>query len=352
MRWRLALVVVALAAAFLPIPRGAIESIYSGRFFPIIQRIATSISNRAPFPLFDPLVLGVVAWWFAQGARDVVAGRRSGWLRAVTSVAVRTATIAAAAYFAFLLIWGFNYRRVPLEGKLRFDRSRISSDAASALATQAVGQVNALYEPAHRMGWVAPNAVDPSLAEAFALAQRELGSPAGTVLGRPKGTMLDAYFRRAGVAGMTDPYFLETFVASDLLPFERPFVVAHEWSHLAGLADEGDANFSAWLTCLRGTTAHQYSGWLSLYTEVVGGLDRSNAAQVGATLADGPRRDLQAIRERYLQHVNPQVAAAGWRVYDQYLKANKIEEGAASYADIVRLILGTTFDEDWRPELR
>jgi hypothetical protein len=151
---------------------------------------------------------------------------------------------------------------------------------------------------------------------------------------------------------MTDPYFLETFVASDLLPFERPFVVAHEWSHLAGFADEGDANFVAWLTCLRGTPAHQYSGWLSLYSEIAGGLDRTTAAEVSAKLADGPRDDLRAIRERLLQHINPQVSAAGWRVYDQYLKANKVEAGAASYADIVRLILGTKFTGDWQPQLK
>jgi hypothetical protein len=69
-------------------------------------------------------------------------------------------------------------------------------------------------------------------------------------------------------------------------------------------------------------------------------------------LADGPREDLQAIRVRLLQHINPQVSAAGWRVYDQYLKANKVEAGAASYAEVVRLILGTTFDDDWKPQLK
>jgi hypothetical protein len=53
-----------------------------------------------------------------------------------------------------------------------------------------------------------------------------------------------------------------------------------------------------------------------------------------------------------LQHINPQVSAAGWRVYDQYLKANKVEAGAASYAEVVRLILGTTFDDDWKPQLK
>jgi hypothetical protein len=86
----------------------------------------------------------------------------------------------------------------------------------------------------------------------FAGVQRELGATRLAVPGRPKQTLLDLYFRRATVEGMTDPYFLETLIVSDLLPFERPFVVAHEWSHLAGFGDEGEANFVGWLTCLGG----------------------------------------------------------------------------------------------------
>jgi hypothetical protein len=35
------------------------------------------------------------------------------------------------------------------------------------------------------------------------------------------------------------------------------------------------------------------------------------------------------------------VSAAGWRVYDQYLKVNRVDEGTASYAEVVRLVLGT-----------
>src|SRR6185295_18636817 len=79
---------------------------------------------------------------------------------------------------------------------------------------------------------------------------------------RPKRTWGDWYFRRAAVSGMTDPFFLETLIASDVLPFERPFVTAHEWSHLAGIADEGDANFVAWLACNHAAPRDQYSGWL------------------------------------------------------------------------------------------
>jgi hypothetical protein len=153
--------------------------------------------------------------------------------------------------------------------------------------------------------------------------------------------VLDLYFRRASVAGMTDPFFLETLVASDLLPFERPHVVAHEWAHLAGIADEGEANFVAWLACMRGSPPQRYSGWIFLYSEVLAGLPADAARSVRSTVADGPRADLQALRQRYEREVSPRVSGAGWQVYDRYLKANHVDAGTASYAEVVQLILGS-----------
>ena len=64
---------------------------------------------------------------------DIVVARRAGWLQAVLRIVLRTTTIAAVAYLAFLLTWGFNYRRIRLEDKLQFDSSRISADAAATL---------------------------------------------------------------------------------------------------------------------------------------------------------------------------------------------------------------------------
>ena len=63
-------------------------------------------------------------------------------------------------------------------------------------------------------------------------------------------------------------------------------------------------------------------------------------------------REGTARPERYLAQVNRTVQAAGWRVYDQYLKANQVEQGAASYGEVVRLVLGTQFSEDWVPMMR
>src|SRR5262249_38737750 len=146
-------------------------------------------------------------------------------------------------------------------------------------------------------------------------------------------------------------YFLETLVAGDLLPVERPFVLAHEWSHLAGYAEESEASFVGWLTCVRAGDEHAYSGWLFLYGETIFSLGADDRRTL-PELAAGPRADRRAISERFRRNVSPRVSAAGWLVYDRFLKANRVEAGAASYADVVRLVLGAKFGPDWKVQLR
>ena len=36
-------------------------------------------------------------------------------------------------------------------------------------------------------------------------------------------------------------------------------------------------------------------------------------------------------------------------MYDQYLKANRVEAGVRSYGLVVTLILRARFDEEWKP---
>ncbi len=63
--------------------------------------------------------------------------------------------------------------------------------------------------------------------------------------------------------------------------------VAHEWSHLAGYADESEANFVGWLVCMRGPAPVQYSGWLSLYGTVMNALPRSEREELARRLDKG-----------------------------------------------------------------
>lgn len=345
---RAALVVAALGAALVPTPAPAVERFYSTGAYPAFQSLLTSAANLVPFALLDVLICGTLLLLAIETVRNV----RVGWVRSFLHLLQRIAVWGSALYLAFLLAWGLNYRRVPLADKLRFEPSAVTSDRARDFAHLAASELQKLHEPAHRSGWPASDALEPSLAGAFATTLDQIGVPRDVTPGRPKRTALDWFFRRGGVNGMIDPFFLETLVVTGLLPFERPFVVAHEWSHLAGFADEGEANFVGWLTCLHGSPGEQYSGWLFLYGEVVSGLRPRDRTEVLVRLASGPREDLQAMADRLRRQVDPRLASAGWRVYDSYLKANRIEAGAASYAQVVRLALGVRFADGWLPQLR
>ncbi len=314
---RLALLLMAVGAAFLPVPRWMIERWLSNGFYAIVQPAVTFTSNTMRFALLDVVWIGVTVAFLALAARDLRGGSR---LRAVTRIVTRIAIWSATLYLAFVVLWGFNYRRERLTERLPFDASAVTPAAALRLASTSVDRLNSLHSSAHAEGWPAGTTIDPSLAGAFDRVTAQLGAAVRVVVGRPKHSLLDWYFRRAGVSGMTDPYFLETLVAGDLLPFERPPVVAHEWGHLAGIADEGEANAVGWFVCLQASPANQYGGWLFMYEEVIRVLPASDRAALASRLGAGPRADLRAIRDRIAASVSPEISTAGWRVYDCVLE--------------------------------
>jgi hypothetical protein len=182
--------------------------------------------------------------------------------------------------------------------------------------------------------------------------QHALASAPDAEPGRLKRSLLGPYFRWAGVDGMVNPFGLEVIANPDLLPFERPFVAAHEWSHLAGYADEAEANFVGWLTCVRASRSHQYSGWFYLYWQISGEVNAEERGRLNAALAEGPRRDVNAVIARLRRGQIPALQRASWQVYDTYLKANRVEAGVRSYGEVVTLVLRARFAPEWVPVRR
>jgi Protein of unknown function (DUF3810) len=344
-------VVSAAAVAMVPLPRGAVEQLYSRSVYPHIQPRLTSIANATSVALLDVLILGAglacLTMWVIR-----MRHRRTGLIKTFGALVLDTAAIGAVVYLWFLFAWGLNYQREPLRNQLDFREERITQDALLGLASRNVEALNALHKESHAAGWPELSDVPAVLAPAFLRAQQDLAMTWKAEPAVPKRSLLNFYFTRVSIDGMTDPFFLETLANQHLLPFERSATVAHEWAHLAGYADESEANFLGWLVCMRGSTADQYSGWLSLYGTVTSALPRADRERVSGTLADGPRNDLRAIAARIQRDALPIASRAGYAMYDRFLKANRVEAGIRSYSEVLRLLLGTKFNEDGSPVLR
>lgn len=339
MRNRALLVLLAAAAALVPMSPAAVERWYSMGVYPRLQSLITPATNRVPIAILDIAAVVLLASAVATFIRRL---RANGMRRAVLSTGVSAVCFAAVLYLLFLGVWGLNYRRLPLERKLDYEQSRVTRDAAISLANAAASFMNAGYAAAHR---TAPDT--GSLERSFADVQRALGAGRVAVPGVPKRSLLTLYFRRAAIDGMTDPLFLEIIVNPDALDIERPFVLSHEWAHLAGYANESEANFVAWLTCVRGDGLARYSGWVAAYQHAAGALPR-DVQRTLTPLDPGPRDDMRAMAARY-NRSSPVVRRAARGVYDGYLRANRVAEGIGSYDAVLRLMLGTRFNADWTP---
>jgi hypothetical protein len=333
----LAAAAVAVILGSMPLPPDLVERWFSSGVYPAIQRAITPVSNIVPVAVFDLLLIAAI-----------VSVLRLALSRAFS----RLALAAAIAYLAFLGLWGFNYRRVPMSQRVVIERDAPSSDAVVTLGLQAVERMNALHADAHGAGWNDAPWRTTSLRDAFATTQRLLSDAPPAEPGRLKWTLLGPYFRWTSVDGMVNPFALEVLANPDLLPFERPFVAAHEWAHLAGYAHETEANFVGWLTCIRAAVPEQYSGWLYLFWQVNGEVDGDGRARLREAMAAGPRRDVDAMVDRIRRGQLPWLRTAGWAVYDQYLKANRVESGVRSYGEVVTLILRARFEDGWVPVRR
>ena len=344
----------ALVMAVVPLPRAFIETVYSRGVYPVVRQLVTGLSSLTSLVLFDLLVgvlpVALIGWWTLA----LISAPRGGRSRALAALAGRTVVFAAVLYLVFLGVWGLNYRRQPLGEQLSYAESRVTEPVLLTLTTAAIGQLNQLYESTQGYVWPQLDELPAQLGTAFARVQQRLGvSPvmAGLV---PKRSLLTPYFRRAGIDGMVDPFFLQVMVTETVLPFERPVITAHEWAHVAGFAHEAEANFVAWLTCMDGDAAMRYSAWSFMVPRLLVALPEPSRQRLAATLGPGPQADFAAVRARVSRTI-PIVRRNARRLNDRYLKANRVAAGVASYGEVLQLAVGTDlgrrqWTEPVRPE--
>jgi hypothetical protein len=337
---QLTLLLIAAGAAFFPPGSFLVERYYSTWLYPILQANLTSLSNRSPIALFDVAIIVFILIAVGIWTWSIRLARKKQVMRSLWRGVVATLTLLAVVYLWFLASWGLNYGRPPLESTMTYDASRITPEAVRALAEYAIDRANETHAAGHVAGFPAIGDAPQALIDALHHVEKELGRPRPTVIATPKWSLLSPFYRASGVSGQLGPFFLETLLNPDLTGPERPAVLAHEWAHLAGYAPESEASFVGVLAALRAGPAAEYSAWLDLASESVNQLQPVTQRIVLQRLAQGPRDDQAAIRERLKTLVRP-VEKAAWSSYDRLLKSHGVEEGVQSYSRVIQLLIGT-----------
>ena len=321
-----------------------IERAYANGAYPQWERVAFSITHSLPWSLGDLAALAGIAaivWQIVVFAR--LRARR--W-KDVTALLLNCAAIVGLYALWFELSWGWNYARAPIETRVRFEPSRVTAGSAAALRERAMAEMNALAAPAHARAEL-PLDLD-ELRAAWLPAVQRAGDDWTPSVGHAKPTIADPFMLATGTSGFINPLTLNVALASDLLWFERPFDIAHEWSHDAAYAREDEANYLAIVATLRSPDpVLQYSGWFELFLYLP--QKRHYAHREFVPLV---WQDFAALRKRDARHINAKLAHWSWRTYNVYLKSNRISSGIENYDEVTRLMLGAPLDAQGLPLAR
>ncbi len=350
-RWWVAAPIAAAVAVVVPLPAWAVDEFYSRDAYRWLQTGLTTITNLTAWPVLDPLIVVVALLVLYRTVRLSMVAARGRPADAVWEGIRRALRATGVLVLIFMAAWGWNYRRTPLEAAL--SPGTAVTPTVEALETM----IDVSNRRARDLRTHHGTTLELSLDEVAAQLQGPMNAALETVSrlpldrpSRPKiSRLLDPFFRLAGVTGFTNPFGLETLVQRDLLPIERPFVVAHEWAHLAGQADEAEASAVGWLACMKGGPALEYSGSLYLIMEAGGALPEGDRRRAYAGLDPAVRADIGRIVRRTLQQ-NPHVQRAASQVYDSYLRANRVADGTASYGRALSLLLLPTFQDALRAQ--
>jgi hypothetical protein len=351
---KIAVVGLSLLLIIFQLPASFIERFYANGFYARLQSMVTPLSNLLPFAVYDllliALILGLPAYWIVR----LVKAEKGRRLRRGARLFLNTIVVSAAVFLIFQLLWGFNYMRQPLRQKLDYNGERINEETAMRLYRLCVERLNAEVSLAHQGNLPDDEEWRKRLQPAYSALLKEFGRTGDITLAKAKATLFDKYLEAAGISGFINPFGHETIVGRGYHSLDRAFTLAHEWGHLGGFAEESEASFVGLLALLRSEDAAcRYAGWLALYSHMP---LRSLKEKLKAEQAEPPQlaatveSDLRAMdEEAQKRRISPAVSKAQWQMYDQFLKA---QHATASYGELVSLMMGTEFEEGWKPTQR
>ncbi len=309
------------------------ESLYAQGVYPQIVRLFAAL-NRVSFSWAEVLLLGgtVAAGFFFRPRRVLLAIWCAG----------------GALLWAFLLLWGFNYARPPLEERLGLAPSPADAEmllrAGERVATRTAALFSALEQESGPTRLpVRFDELDRLIDEGY-LELKLPGDRIGARTTPAKPLMSSTLFSYLGISGIFIPFTGEPSVNALQPDVALPLVLAHEKAHQRGITREGEANFAAFLVCSRKTAPPymRYAAYLfatqHLLGEAAQHLPREEVAAAWDRLGSGPIADVRAMQdfwERY-QGVASELTA---KVNNGYLRALRVPEGVESYGTVVRMLL-------------
>lgn len=331
--------------------------IYTTRIYPIIGSLLSPISGLFPFAVGDIFIALSIVWvffypiyeikWRKQLAkRFFFLAAKRGCYPKKKVVFGRVAEYLLWVYAWFYIAWGLNYSQPNIYCRTGMKPVEVSEAKFREFAYRYADSINSLSEEFNGM---VDDGLKNRVRDAVLKGYNEIGAKEGinapfnqhphakTMLFTPLSSM-------SGVTGSMGPFFCEFTLNGDIRPHDYPAIYAHEFAHLLGIANEGEANFYSYIVCTASSDkAVKFSGYYHIFFHVLRNVFDILGEKEGEKFLKYIRPEIiqlaRSDRQYWISKRCKALDAAQDFIFDLYLRGNHVAEGRKSYSGVVALIL-------------
>jgi len=318
-----------------------VESLYSNGIYIYISKAMRYAFGWIPFSIGDLLYTLLAVYtlrWLYLNKTRVLKDTKQWFLDVLTAISL--------GYFAFHMLWAFNYYRLPLYESLGIDKEYTTAELAE-LTGQLITKANTLQLQLAKKDTV--KVVLPyskvKVLKMIPSGYSNLAKTFSHLVYEPSSIKLSLFslpLTYMGFSGYLNPFTNEAQVDGLIPNYKFPTTGSHEVAHQLGYAAENEANFIGSMAAMHHPDIYfQYSGYTFALRYCLSELYKRDPAlydQLSPKLHTGIIKNYQDVRDFWNDYKNP-LEPLFKTTYDSFLKTNNQAAGMDSYSYVVALLV-------------
>jgi hypothetical protein len=318
-----------------------VERWYSNGFYPFVSKLLRILFGYIPFSVGDVLYLLLIAF----GIQWVWINRKS-WKTHWKKNILKVASCFSVLYFAFHLLWGFNYYRQPLFEKMKIERDYSDADLL-VFTKKIITKTNAVQfqiTQNKKEKIVFPYSQEQVFqmnTEGYSnLADQHPFFQYSELSG--KQSLFSLPLTYMGFGGYLNPFTNEAQVNNLMPMYHSPTTSCHEMAHQMGYASESECNFIGFMASVKKENLYfKYSGYSFALRYCLASWKVRNESiynQLLQTVHPGILKNYEESNAFWKSYETP-IEKGFHLFYDSFLKWNQQKDGMEGYSKFVNLMV-------------
>ncbi|WP_335974761.1 DUF3810 domain-containing protein [Gaetbulibacter jejuensis] len=318
-----------------------VEQLYSNGLYVYISKLMRYAFGWVPFSVGDILYTLATVYtlrWLFVNRKRIIKDTKAWILDVLSAVSI--------GYFAFHLLWAFNYYRLPLHKALNIEKD-YTTEALVATTERLISTVNTVHIAITNNDTIKVDMPysKTELLQKVPKGYDKLSKKFPHLAYQPKSVKRSIYslpLTYMGFSGYLNPFTNEAQIDGLIPTFKYPTTASHEVAHQLGYAAENEANFIGSMAAMHHDDIYfKYSGYAFALRHCLHEIYRRDPKQYETLVTKvnkGILKNYQEVRDFWDSYQNP-TEPLFKSTYDTFLKANNQIDGMESYSYVVALLV-------------